>query len=152
MTVLAIRWLVLARDEETPLLHAAAGAALDAMKFASGVALAVLAHLVQLGFYFDSFEAASRDLLGSAAARANAGGASQINPEYGRFIAADTARLEHAYSQRADLAPIFSEGFDFEDPPRLNEISAIEQPQRIGVAVQQAYTVLGIEVVVFDVV
>jgi len=119
MTVLAIRWLVLARDEETPLLHAAAGAALDAMKFASGVALAVLAHLVQLGFYFDSFEAASRDLLGSAAARANTGGASQINPEYGRFIAADTARLEHAYSQRADLAPIFGEGFDFEDPPRL---------------------------------
>lgn len=119
VTVLVIRWLVLTRNPGTRLADAAAVAMLDTLKFASGVALAVLLHLGQLALYFDSYEVASRDLLGSAAARASVDGASALNPEYGRFIEQDTAALERAYSGRPDLAMAFGEGFDFADPSPL---------------------------------
>jgi len=119
ITVLVTRWLVLARGREARLGAAAAQAVLDTLKFASGVSLAVLLHLLQLTLYFDSYETAVRDFLGSAAARANVGDAGAINPDYDRFIARDSAALERAYAGRPDLAPAFGPGFDFAHPSPL---------------------------------
>lgn len=119
VTVLVTRWLVLSRAERASLGTAAARATLDTLKFGSGVALAVLLHLAQLALYFGSYDTAARDLLGSAAARANVGEAGAINPEYGEFIARDSAALERAYSGRPDLAPAFGPDFDFDHPSPL---------------------------------
>jgi hypothetical protein len=119
VTVLVTRWLVLARGSGERLGPAAATALLDTLKFASGVSLAVLLHLAQLALWFESYEAAARDLLGSAAARANVGDAGAINPEYDSFIARDSAALERAYSGRPDLAPAFGPDFDFAHPSPL---------------------------------
>jgi len=127
VTVLTVRWLVLARNEETPLVDAAATAGLDALKFVSGAALAVLAHLIQLALFFDSWDRAARDLLGAAAARANAGGASRINPEYGRFIELDLQRLQQAYARRPALAAILGSDFSVHHPPRLRLTAMLYQ-------------------------
>ena len=131
MTVLTIRWLVLAGDEETPLLEAAAMASLDSLKFASGACLAVLAHLIQLALFFDSWDQAARDLLGAAAARANAGGASQINPEYQRFIEQDLQRLQRAYASRPELAAMLGSDFSVHHPPRLRLTAMLYQQFRL---------------------
>jgi hypothetical protein len=57
-------------------------ACLDTLKCASGVAAAILTHFLQLWGFFASFQSATRDLLGSAAARMGLEASAKINPEY----------------------------------------------------------------------
>ncbi|MDJ0868698.1 MAG: hypothetical protein QNK03_21500 [Myxococcota bacterium] len=81
------RWLYYASLAGASPAEAAWRAALDALRFCSGAAAAILAHILQLALYFGSTEAAVRDLLGSAAARMGMD-ASAINPEYEQFLRA----------------------------------------------------------------
>jgi hypothetical protein len=118
LAVLAVRWLVLARDRDVDLWQAGAAAVVDTLKFTSGACLAILAHLAQLAAFFGSLDVALRDLLGSAAARAGAEGAALTDPEYGSSIQESLEQLKRSYARRPEVMEVLGPGFSFEDPSR----------------------------------
>ncbi len=116
--VLVGRWLIHCVEPDANLLRAGLRACLDAMRVASGVALAVLGHLLQLGFYFGSVEAALRDLIGSAAGRAGLEAASTINPDYGSLLEEGAQRMQAWVEARPDFESTYGEDYDASDPQR----------------------------------
>lgn len=83
--VFTARWLYHGRADDKgqapPLADAFGWAVLDALRFASGAAGAILAHVIQVVLFYGGLEAALRDFVGSAAARLGAD-AGTINPAY----------------------------------------------------------------------
>jgi len=82
LAVFTLRWTYHCALRNLSLGAAFGRATLDALAFASGAAVAILTHLLQLALYFGSLSQAIRDLLGSAAARMGAEAAASMNPEY----------------------------------------------------------------------
>jgi hypothetical protein len=113
LAVLTVRWLYHARSGEVDVARAALLATLDAIRFASGVSLAILSHLLQLALFFGSLEEAIRDLVGSAAVRMGVEGAGGINPEYATRVASGEAA-----TQQQAVEKVFGEGFSMASPNR----------------------------------
>jgi hypothetical protein len=114
LAVLGVRWLAYDRDEETGPARAALLALLDAMRFAAGVSLAILAHLLQLALYFGSLEQGVRDLIGSAAVRMGSDAAATLNPGY-----ADWLRTAGMATPEKSITRFFGADFSIEEPTAL---------------------------------
>ena len=93
LAIFTLRWIYHCALRDRSLGAAFGRATLDALAFASGAAVAILTHLLQLALFFGSLSQAIRDLLGSAAARMGAEAAATMNPEYEEFLRRSATRL-----------------------------------------------------------
>jgi hypothetical protein len=118
LAVVTVRWLYHARSGEADAARAALLAGVDAVRFASGVSLAILSHLLQLALFFGSLEDAIRDLVGSAAVRMGVEGAGGINPEYATRVA-----TAEAATSAQGVANVFGQGFSMTSPNRATMLA-----------------------------
>lgn len=114
--VFVVRWLYYGNRAvdgvELALGRAAHLALLDAVRFAAGVALAILAHIGQLGLYYEDLTRGARDLLGSATVRMGVDVANAVNPEYAEW-------LDEEKGSAGWLARRFGQDFSLDSPARF---------------------------------
>jgi hypothetical protein len=99
-SIMTGRWLGYSRQGRS-LRTMLAKLALDLVATCSGIALAIITHIIQNVFFFGTVKAAINDLIGSAAARAGMEVAKDLNPHYVNFLVAAGASTPHP---RAALA------------------------------------------------
>jgi hypothetical protein len=115
-SIITGRWLVYSRQNRS--LRATLGnLSLNLFATCSGIALAIVTHIIQNVFFFGSVKAAFNDLIGSAAARAGMEVAKELNPQYVDFLVAAGASTPHprttlvtdmitAFTTRGWIAPL----------------------------------------------